>query len=320
MDLKAFFSKIKTDPDLTWDEILLNGTDRKLYSEEFPKGIEDNKIYNFLIEDFSTQKVCPYCKTFLYHIDRDIDDNDDFIPTNIRVRLWYCFKCGFWKMNWFEKRFDMDLSNKTTTLRQQIALFCISKIKSFYEELPDEIDNELASFIMRNPDYWHSISPLKLEKLVASIFKNNYKDCDVIHVGKPFDGGVDVIYIDDNEKQWLIQVKRRIQRRSEGVETLRNMLGTLILNDSLNGIIVSTVDHFTYMAQKEARNALKYGYTVDLIDKGKLNRMVGNLISYEDWLFLMKEMWNPEVDNIEKDFKKHLYLNKYQLKLPFNFE
>ncbi|MBD2580163.1 restriction endonuclease [Oscillatoria sp. FACHB-1406] len=119
------------------------------------------------------------------------------------------------------------------------------------------------------------MNPYRLETLVADIFKANHSHAEVIHVGKPHDGGVDVFFVDADQKQWLIQVKRREKANStEPVETIRNLLGTMLLEGACHGIVVSTADRFSYQAYQAVNRAEEVGMTVKLIDRGILNRML----------------------------------------------
>ena len=60
-------------------------------------------------------------------------------------------------------------------------------------------------------------------------------------LGRPRDGGVDVLLIDAEKEEWLIQVKRRkSQNSTEGVNTIRNILGVMTVKDVYKGIVVST--------------------------------------------------------------------------------
>src|SRR5258708_7157087 len=129
-------------------------------------------------------------------------------------------------------------------------------MRDFDLTLPEGCEAELAVAIRRNDNIWHTIDPHKFERFVGSVFKANFRDCDVVHVGRSDDGGVDLIFIDSQKDQWLIKVKRRERSTSsEGFSTIRNLLGALFLNDCLRGILVSTADHFTFRAYQAVTRA-----------------------------------------------------------------
>jgi len=169
-------------------------------------------------------------------------------------------------------------------------------VREFETRIPEGCYSDLVVALRQNPDLWHTLNPTDFEKLVQAIFKANYCDCEVFHVGKPNDGGVDVIFVDSGKKQWLIQAKRRVSpQSSEGVETIRNMLGTMYLEDSSFGVVVSTADHFTYQAYKQINRADELGKTLKLIDRGKLIRMSGALLPSNPWKEYLEITYDPNI-------------------------
>lgn len=124
---------------------------------------------------------------------------------------------------------------------------------------------------------------------MADVFKANYENAQITHVGKPDDGGVDIKLVESNNNQWLIQVKRREKLNcAEGVCTIRNLLGTLVLEGQTQGIVVSTADHFTLRAQQAAQKSKKLGFNIKLIDKGILNQMLEPVLPDRPWIEVIK--------------------------------
>ena len=141
--------------------------------------------------------------------------------------------------------------------------------------------------IRRDTSHLHFVDPKRLEKFVADVFRANYTDAEVIHIGKPNDGGVDVLLIDAEKKQWLIQVKRRgVKRQSEEVRTIRDMLGAMIVEGVYRGIIVSTAPRFSRWAKQAATKAEdgRQRMTLRLVDRGVLNRMLDPILPDRPWL------------------------------------
>lgn len=225
---------------------------------------------------------CPFCAYKLESIYKQVPLRKKFIdPFGHRLEywgnFWICRNCMFWMFKSFTYVPDSLLSDYYYNL-------AISKIQEFDNNLPVEFTSELAQILRRNPNYWHRLNPNALEVYIRDIFKANYSNCEVIHVGKPGDRGVDVLFIDTQEKRWLIQVKRRSRSdATEGFGTLQNLLGAMVMNDSLNGILVSTVDHFSYKVFEEAKTLKNRGFVVDLVDKGKLNRMLDAVLPTKPW-------------------------------------
>jgi hypothetical protein len=83
--------------------------------------------------------------------------------------------------------------------------------------------------------------------------------------------------------------KIRGKIRSEGVTTLRNLLGAMVLKGTRFGAVVSTVDHFTYRARQAREKAELAEYTIVLNDRGKLDRMLDPLLLRHGWLELISK-------------------------------
>ncbi len=229
-------------------------------------------VQKWINEGFMEITVCPYCQS-LFDIDTYRNENENEIPNWGYV--WSCPKCAHWQMYWWQRHHNDPMTDSVETLEYHI----ISKVRSFDGKIPDGVDSEIAQALTRDPGLWHHLTPRRFELLVASIFKANYRHSEVLHVGGPDDGGVDVLFVDSGNRQWLIQAKcRQSPRVVEGVTTLRNLLGTMFLEDALYGIVASTADHFSYRAREVAQRASKRGRVIRLLDKGKLHRMIGPVL------------------------------------------
>lgn len=225
--------------------------------------------------------VCPYCahklqckshKQYTGKCNKYVrpEDEPEFDTLFRHHVLSNCPNCSYWTMSGYDAATECMDPNFLLTASSVLAKFEVSS--------PHGCSEELAQHLRRKPDLWHQISPSRMETLVADIFKANYRHCEVKHVGGPGDLGIDVLFIDDNAQKRLIQVKRRENaKKAEGFSTLQSILGTLALKGERHGIIVSTADAFSFQAKREAKNAAKQGYFVELIDKGILDRMVGRL-------------------------------------------
>lgn len=240
-------------------------------------------LENWHKQEFLRASKCPYCYDKLVRRWKRINIDDIHLKF-IKVEVWYCQKCRYWQVGYSGYR-DTQAGQWT-----EISAY-ISKLAQFPSALPSSIDAEFAQFIRRKPGYWQDIDPSQLEKLVASIFRMNYRDCEVIHVGGPCDGGVDVLFIDSTDERFLIQVKRRRRLNAcEGVSTMRNIVGVLIDHDCLNGIVVTTADHFSYRAKAYAKRREKNGYSIKLVDRGKLDRMLDPILPDRPWLPVVEEL------------------------------
>ena len=160
----------------------------------------------------------------------------------------------------------------------------------------------------------HSFNPTRFEKFVADVFRANYTNAEVLHVGKPYDGGIDVLLIDTEKEQWLIQTKRRkSQNQSEGVDTIRNVLGTMVVKGIHKGIVVSTAKQFSPYAIQEVVEAKEGSsrMTVELVDKGILNKMLDPILPDRPWLIPISQLdeglANHLADRIPSDNQLDLF-------------
>jgi hypothetical protein len=74
------------------------------------------------------------------------------------------------------------------------TIFVTSVAAKFSPSLPKACSDELAQQLRRRSTSWHDLSPKCMETLVADIFRANYQHSEVIHVGRPGDRGIDVIF------------------------------------------------------------------------------------------------------------------------------
>lgn len=231
---------------------------------------------NEIIGDIPLQNLgyCAYCATKLLRNEEEILQERSYRDHC----LWYCQKCRFWQARVYSNPFFSCMPPPENWAY-------VSKLREFKGDLPECCDAELAAYIRRNPDVLHRYPPTRFEKLVADVFRANYVNAEVLHVGKPYDRGIDVMLIEADGKQWLIQVKRReSQNKAEGVSTIRDMLGAMVLAGTLQGVVVSTAPRFSREAQSAAAKARKHGMTVRLVDRGIFEKMLDPILPDRPWL------------------------------------
>ena len=199
----------------------------------------------------------------------------------------------------------------------QEAVLVSAVVARFNKDFPDGCSHELAQYLRRNPAYWHELNPKRLEKLVSDVFKANYDDAEAIHVGKPFDRGIDVVFIESSGIRWLIQVKRRERPvPSEGFATLQSILGALALDGARHGIVVSTADSFSFQARRGQQLARQQGFVVEFVDKALLNRMVAPLLPQTPW----KEIFRcSELSRVARDVQRHFWGPECDGQMAFRF-
>jgi hypothetical protein len=241
-------------------------------------------VEQYVAWDFRLVRQCPYCSTGLFFARKAkrIRPNEEWIE---EVVVGECPRCAYWHAMWYEDLGQGPFGGPTAEWEARIG-----KLAEFDDCLPDGCQSELARYLRAHPNKWHDLSPPRLETLVADIFRANYANSEVFHVGKPDDGGVDVVFVDSGRSRWLIQVKRRLApMKGEGVETIRNLLGAMVLNECRCGIVVSTVDHFTYRAHEARNRAAEIGFKLSFVDLGKLDRMLNSVLPSVEWLALVRD-------------------------------
>ena len=219
--------------------------------------------------------------------------------------LLYCPNCRFWA---FRVGTDLPVASpepiqwtaRETCPATFINQVCVSKAAEFPTELPPGCDAEIAAYVRRHPGLLRRMAPARFERLVADIYRANHRHAEVMHVGRPGDGGVDIHFVDDGVPH-IISVKRRgPEREAEEVATIRDLLGVLVLEGCRHGIVVSSADRFSPAAREATRMAAipksltPLGFEIDLVDEGRLDRMLDPVLPDRPWLKPLKES-NPRV-------------------------
>ena len=256
---------------VSYDTYDIGGLDGVPFDENYCSDKTIGEIIDNVLQDL---RYCDYCSTKLLRIEGQVHEVSNYRD----YCFWYCRKCRFW-----QARFRPDPSCYDMSPPDFHAY--ISKLREFNGGLPEGCNEELASHIRQCPDLLHSFNPTRFEKFVADVFRANYTNAEVLHIGKPRDGGIDVLLIETGSEQWLIQVKRRgSQKSSEGVSTIRELLGTIFVEGGRIGIVVSTVERFSPDAQEIVAKAKKRGVTVELVDKGIFDKMLDPILPDRPWL------------------------------------
>jgi len=230
-------------------------------------------------------RTCPLCSTpfQLKEIELIEDENKPYLNS----LMGCCPYCRHWR--WVVSE---EFEEEPGTLYEAVM---VSKLRSF-DDLPEFTAAELAQALRANHKLWTRINPLSFEKFVGDVLRANYKSCEVIHIGRSHDRGVDLIFVDAGKKQHLVQVKsHRKSDISEGAPTVRSLLGALVQAGKLRGILVSNAKRYTSEAKVAVSDAwFNSGIVVKLYDRGKLNRMLGSLMPDQPWRSYMRRIF-PEL-------------------------
>jgi len=184
-----------------------------------------------------------------------------------KAKIRYCPNCGWWES---EKDVYINQYGKSmyeyevfTVLRRAV----LKQFQLFSDEVP--LDS-LITYIKKNPNEINKISPKKLELLVKSVFEE-YFNCEVIHVGGPQDGGYDLVLV-LNETPILIQVKQHYDpQKIEPVSYIREFIGAMTLENSKNGIFVTTASRFSRPSQEAVKRVQSiHQMNIELYDSSKI--------------------------------------------------
>ena len=227
-------------------------------------------------------KKCPYCSTKLLKVEDEVIQKD----SHRDYCLWYCQNCRFWQARLYSDPYR-------ACIPPPDHWAYLSKLRNFNTNLPDGCSEELALHIRAHPDLLYAFNPTRFEKFVADVFRANYTNAEVLHVGRPNDGGIDVMLIDVEMEQWLIQVKHReTQNITEGVSTIRDILGAMVVQGARRGIVVSTAKRFSRYAIQAAAKAEvgPHRMTVQLVDSGIFNKMLDPILPDRPWLLPITQL------------------------------
>ena len=243
-----------------------------LYDDAYHAGEDEETICKNPLQDVEN---CSYCSTALIKI-----ENETLQESMHRdYCLWCCDYCRFWQARIY--------SAFQACMPPPDNWAYVSKLREFDTNLPEGCSEELALYIRKHPNFLYFCHPTRFEKFVADVFRANYTNAEVIHVGKPHDGGIDVLLIDTGKEDWLIQVKHhKSQNHSEGVGTIRDMLGAMHLEEARIGIVVSAVKKFSQPAKEAAIKAgkVRNPMTIHLVDKSIFNKMLDPVLPDRPWL------------------------------------
>jgi hypothetical protein len=232
-------------------------------------------------------RMCPFCRVPMRFCGVPAADHELYMVGDsdlIGFGLESCPRCAHWRF-WSGNYVCMD---------PPLYVAATSVAARFSPDLPEGFPDELASALRQHPHRWHTATPTGLERFVAAIFRANYGPCEARHVGGTGDGGVDVLLLTAAGVRTPIQVKRRASAAvHEPVSTIREFLGTLMLQRARNGVVVSTATAFTRPAWNAVHEGRKLGYVVELVDRGALDDLLGPLIPNRPWSDLLS---HPELE------------------------
>ncbi len=244
---------------------------------------------------YSETGTCPFCRVKIR--DRIFSKQKTSYPEWIDGSfseyefVIQCPTCGWWEHQYKNSSDAMLEYTRLSELNINTAV--LRKYNLSDKMIPIEL---LNNYIRKNPDKIYNIHHKKMEELTQSVFKEHY-NCEVKLVGKSHDGGKDLIVI-HSDTNIMVQVKRRTKPdKVEPVSSIRELLGATLLSESKSCTFVTTADHFSPMAIKEADKAIQ----LNLLEQYELI----DYHSFIDMLNLQKKSedipWNKLI-NMKDEF------------------
>lgn len=175
-----------------------------------------------------------------------------------------CVECGWWESE--------DVTLLESDNHYDAFVFCRrALLREFDISDVNAPLSAVRTHLLRQRNDLRLLSPHVLEVLIGNVL-SEHLNCEVIHVGGPGDGGIDLLAV-DADRPWAIQVKRRGPTVGhESVAPVREFVGALITAGHRRGMFVTTAPHFTQAARTTSEKAAASLAIdrVELLDGGAL--------------------------------------------------
>jgi len=243
-----------------------------IYDFSYPVRPQDERAVHIKrANKFFSAQQCSFCGLSL--IREGLYESEPFVcevEHNYATSVVYCRNCGWWLLKRSEEGdyVDEHLEILSTTYNEGIVFrFNIDDAEAPVYELRKQLARKEALV--------EDMTPRELEIIVGSVFRDFF-DVEVFHIGGPGDGGIDLLLV-AGEIKHIIQVKRRKKpSKSECVSVVRDLIGSMVLNNIQSGIIVTTASHFSRPAKQASQSVLlhKLGFKIDLYNRQKLSAIL----------------------------------------------
>ncbi len=208
------------------------------------------------------RETCPYCRTPLDRRFGPARGEErglgtclggwwvlrDYLSTEV------CRRCGWWckrDILWKQTSWEDDFIHTSQHSEAVAALFDITS-----SNLPLRA---LRLHLAAHPHTAEHVSPTVFERLVGDVYRD-FLDCEVIHVGRSGDQGVDLLAVISDEPT-LLQVKRtRAGTLRGGPEIVRALMGACLLAGARRACLVTSAARFTKATIETAERAGSLSY------------------------------------------------------------
>jgi restriction system protein len=226
---------------------------------------------------------CIYCTGNLNMVVSKEEGNSSFYSHGDVLE---CESCGWWSASKTFVDFESDYPQAFTKIFHSV-------IKNYSIADKNPLILNVHRELKKDPSKIASMNKTAFEKYMAEVLENHFS-CQVKHVGKSDDGGVD-LWILENEEKTLVQVKNRELHKTEGVGTVRSLLGSMLDMDIYRGMIISTAKTFTEPSKKMVNRNLAKG-SVERLDIKNCNdifEMIGAINGKDEklWAPIFQKLW-----------------------------
>ncbi|MBL3601863.1 MAG: restriction endonuclease [gamma proteobacterium endosymbiont of Lamellibrachia anaximandri] len=246
---------------LDYSEVIEEISPTDLTEDHFPPLLSTNIQAGFFLKN---KGYCRYCGIEMLSPINEVEDGGGRYDHVHRVHQ--CHECSWW---WEEEYEDIYIGGGDRLTKERKRFGILKRYDVDDIEIPM---NTLRGVLSQDNSLLYHLHPTKFEKLVGSVFRDHL-DCEVRHLGRTGDGGIDLLLI-QGEKQTVIQVKRRSNKSAtEGVAPIRELIGAMILRGNKNGVFVTTANTFSGPAKSAASLAPKKTSDIEkieLVDCGSL--------------------------------------------------
>ncbi len=220
---------------------------------------------------------CPYCASTL-NLDAEPSPRHPAAVVYVERRGVRCVDCNWWALRIVSNEVDEDLYEELFDDSTYEGAIC-SFDPSLWTHPLQLVNAELSEFRRSLA----LIAPKDMEILIAQLL-GQYMQCEVRHVGRAADDGIDLVVIRGNSNM-AVQVKHRVpgrRRRSEGVVPVREFVGAMVAEGFSSGLFVTTDKTFSAAAKTLAEKVHRRLIPLNLITVHELRDFMGQ-VQLEDW-------------------------------------
>jgi hypothetical protein len=165
-------------------------------------------------------------------------------PAVHELAIGSCDTCGWWRI------FHGTLSGADSNVAYD---FTVAEAKRYDVAAMEVPIDSLRRHLLGEPTDLARVHPHVLERLIGDCLAAEFAPCEVIHLGRTGDGGIDLLLVESDREPVLVQVKRRADvAGSEGINVVRELNGVLFREGFARGMVVTTANRYTRGARAEA--------------------------------------------------------------------